>query len=223
MPKQLNNGRITQALQSAFGFKGRYIPLLDEVIVPVYAISDPVPAEPQSTFGRRIFAPAVGANFSTTKFTNPLGSGVLALVTSVSAASFVSAPGPSVDVIGVTLIISDDSPLGSSDGLSAIARDTRVSSGSSKVVFSFSSTSLDVNTLSAMATLLLVTDLETAQVVGGTGQAQDRLPPLVIRPGRGFQLITSGSEANDAGGAPLLMNVAWTEVPEGGPATPRGI
>jgi len=44
MPKQLNNGQITQALQRAFGFKGRYIPMLDEVIVPVYVIADPSPA-----------------------------------------------------------------------------------------------------------------------------------------------------------------------------------
>jgi len=45
MPKQLNNGQITQALQRAFGFKGRYIPMLDEVIVPVYNIADPSPAQ----------------------------------------------------------------------------------------------------------------------------------------------------------------------------------
>jgi len=45
MPKQLNAGRVTATLQRAFGFKGRYTPMLDEVIVPVYVIADPAPAE----------------------------------------------------------------------------------------------------------------------------------------------------------------------------------
>jgi len=44
MPKELNNGKVTESLQRAFGFKGRYIPMLDEVIVPVYVIADPSPA-----------------------------------------------------------------------------------------------------------------------------------------------------------------------------------
>jgi len=44
MPLPIQVGSVTQALQRAFGFKGRYTPLLDEVIVPVYVIADPSPA-----------------------------------------------------------------------------------------------------------------------------------------------------------------------------------
>lgn len=218
MPKQLNNGRITQALQAAFGFKGRYIPMLDEVIVPVYAISDPVPSEPQASFARRMIATEAPAAFTSIKFTNPETSGVLAMITQVSAATFVDTPTPT-EVVGLTAIISDSTELNNDDGLSAVARDTRVSSGSAKCNMTFTQTSLNVNTLSALATILLLTDQRVAQVVGGLGESVERIPPLVIRPGRGVQLVLSGSAGQDI---PLLANFSWTEVPTGGPATPRG-
>jgi len=218
VPKQLNNGRITSALQAAFGFKGRYVPMLDEVIVPVYQISDPVPSEPQASFGRRLIATGAAAAFTAIKFTNPVNSGVLAMVTSASAGVAPESPGPG-NAVGLSLIITDSVPLGSTDGLSAVARDTRVSSGSSKMGMSFTQTGLDVNTISAIITIFLITDSVLAQVVGGSGADQPRLPPLVIRPGRGFEVILHGASAQDL---PLLLNVAWAEVPLGGPATPRG-
>jgi len=90
MPKQLNNGKVTESLQRAFGFKGRYIPMLDEVIVPVYVIADPAPAaksklcaatvtvsNPDGTGGFLVYA----------QLFNPVGSGNIVSVTNVVTSS----------------------------------------------------------------------------------------------------------------------------------------
>jgi len=44
MPKAIQVGSVTAALQRAFGFKGKFTPMLDEIVVPVYVIQDPAPA-----------------------------------------------------------------------------------------------------------------------------------------------------------------------------------
>ena len=83
MPKQLNNGQVTQALQRAFGFKGRYTPMLDEVIVPVYNIQDPSPAT-VTLLCAGIVATPVGLGTSNFKFCqlfNPSGSGRMINIT----------------------------------------------------------------------------------------------------------------------------------------------
>ena len=83
MPKQLNNGKITEALQRAFGFKGRYIPMLDEVIVPVYNIADPSPAN-VTKLGAATTAVGGGLmpELTWTGLFNPPRSGVILNVTS---------------------------------------------------------------------------------------------------------------------------------------------
>jgi len=81
MPKQIQAGRLTQALQRAFGFKGRYVPMLDEVIVPVYVIQDPLPA----TVTRLSIGTGSGVVTANgrafVQLFNPLGSGVLVNLT----------------------------------------------------------------------------------------------------------------------------------------------
>jgi len=88
MPKQIQTGHVTQSLQRAFGFKGQFKPMLDELIVPVYVIADPTPAQVQ-----RLCAGTRGAIVPTdldrpfVQLFNPPDSGVLASVTSVIASS----------------------------------------------------------------------------------------------------------------------------------------
>jgi len=83
MPKQLNNGQVTQALQRAFGFKGRYTPMLDEVIVPVYNIQDPSPATVTLLCAGIVAVPITGAgdNLRFCQLFNPRGSGRMINVT----------------------------------------------------------------------------------------------------------------------------------------------
>jgi len=86
MPKQLNNGQITQALQRAFGFKGRYIPMLDEVIVPVYVIADPSPAA-QTKLCAATASLTIDQTNAFVQLFNPPGSGNIVNVTNVVAIS----------------------------------------------------------------------------------------------------------------------------------------
>jgi len=86
MPKQLNNGRVTQALQRAFGFKGRYIPMLDEVIVPVYVIADPSPSDAtRIVAARNDTLLSLDTEFAFVQVFNPLDSGVICMVTRATA------------------------------------------------------------------------------------------------------------------------------------------
>jgi len=88
MPLPIQIGTVTQALQRAFGFKGRYTPMLDEVIVPVYVISDPSPAAitrigaAVATVGSQ---PDPGQ--SNVSLFNPPGSGSIVNVTNVVSQS----------------------------------------------------------------------------------------------------------------------------------------
>ena len=85
MPKQLNNGQVSLSLQKAFNFKGRYQPMLDEVIVPVYQIEDPVPSLVQNTYAGSIqIAEGAVGDFARIRLTNPAGSGIVLTVTGAS-------------------------------------------------------------------------------------------------------------------------------------------
>jgi len=120
MPKQLNNGKVTAALQRAFGFKGRYIPMLDEVIVPVYQIADPAPAEPakfcagQNSTVSPISDPA--EDVPQVGLLNPKGSGVLCIVSIASLTLLIddSVPTPQqfAGVLAIQTKISEPNSLG---------------------------------------------------------------------------------------------------------------
>jgi len=79
MPKNLNNAKITQRLVEAFQLKGRYIPMLDEVIVPTYVIEDPAPAHPNRLAAG--FVRIDGVEDPSLALVNPAGSGVMIVVT----------------------------------------------------------------------------------------------------------------------------------------------
>jgi len=84
MPLPIQVGSVTQALQRAFGFKGRYTPMLDEVIVPVYVVQDPAPAVVTRIAAGTVTVPEPGdGEFVHVSLWNPPTSGVLAVVNSV--------------------------------------------------------------------------------------------------------------------------------------------
>jgi len=80
MPLPIQIGAVTQALQRAFGFKGRYTPLLDEIIVPVYVIADPSPAAVVRTAGGHGETLSL-INEQYIQLFNPVGSGTIVNVT----------------------------------------------------------------------------------------------------------------------------------------------
>jgi len=84
MPLPIQIGSVTQALQRAFGFKGRYTPMLDEIIVPVYVIADPSPAQVTRLVAGFQSVSTIGGGVNAfIQVRNPPGSGVILNVTNV--------------------------------------------------------------------------------------------------------------------------------------------
>jgi len=220
MPKQLNNGRVTAALQRAFDFKGRYIPMLDEVIVPVYAIEDPTPAAPQLTYASVVVVPGgpgVG-DFAFAKIKNLEKSGGDFVLTEATVGSFVDdAVGPPTNnVIAVEVRIALS--LGSTFPTihPSVARDSRNNIPSKSEISSGSATAV-ADGLGALAFPLVITDQVSAQIVS-SGISPDRQPAVVLKPGTALSFLAAGKNAEGTAGtpgAPMLISLNWFERPIG--------
>jgi len=217
MPKQLNNGRVTSALQAAFGFKGRYIPMLDEVIVPVYQISDPVPAEPARTYASRMIAAPAGVpnNFATITLSNPATSGTLLVISSIGVSVNISdigiIPPDETPTMGVTAQLLESAGIGPQIA-EAVARDKRNSLPSVGTV-SASTTGSVADLLSGVIASMIVSSTELTETVVGGGGTQPRQPPTVLTPGTSMRLVQSGTalnqEVEDFG---FTASIAWQEI-----------
>jgi len=85
MPKRINTAQFTQALQRAFGFKGRYIPMLDELITPVYVLQDPAPSyATKIASGASTALEVLTGDFVHNSLANPPGSGIIVVLTGLS-------------------------------------------------------------------------------------------------------------------------------------------
>jgi len=200
LPKQLNNGAITAALQRAFGFKGRYIPMLDEVIVPVYIIADPSPAQQTRLCVMQSEASqdATTSIFPAVQLFNPVGSGVLCNVTNVITIANIKTD------INVSYT---DTP---SPALVAPSefRDRRFSGNPACQV-----------RRDQVATGLLGTLVTTFQVDGTLTQqgsweadtSDPRQPLTVLGPGQGVLVQTATAPAVDDDG--IRVSFQWLEIP----------
>jgi len=213
MPKQLNNGRITLALQKVFGFKGRYIPMLDEVIVPVYQIEDPMPSQPFATgLGTQELPEAQGAagTVNQINFTNPKGSGVNIILTHVSVGSFQKGVGPG----GLTvqaIFVRTGGILSGAQTFGKIFRDRRIS-GTPKALITADGAAAPFGDSSVFAMLIIKTD-EVSANLEGSQQVSPRQPLLMIDPSGGFAVQLRGDDAEAPNGAELLVNFSWLEIP----------
>jgi len=196
VPKPIQVGSVTQALQRAFGFKGRYTPLLDEVIVPVYVIADPSPAQ----VTRLCVGSAAGtdnaSNLPFVQLFNPPGSGVLVNLTDAVAIADIKTR------IIVNLL---DDP-GDQLALSFF-RDTRNRG--------FPTAELRTDNLSAVNLGNIIAILEVdgalAQTASWASNAGDpRQPLMVLKPGRGVSFQT---ELPLASAEEIRVNLRWLEVP----------
>jgi len=196
VPKQLNSGRITAALQRAFGFKGRYIPMLDEVIVPVYILADPSPADVT-----RLCAGTIGqiqnlpSNFPLVQLFNPLGSGVICNVTSVVAQCDVKEE--------VRIAVNSDQ--GTTAG-QAFFRDTRNLGRPGCQIRGAGDNSSFVGNLLAVVQV----DGSLAQDASWATASNDPRQPLtVLAPGDGLILQIPELQAD----ALIVGNFQWLEIP----------
>jgi len=197
MPKRIQIGAVTQALQRAFGFKGRYTPMLDEVVVPVYVIADPAPAAETRICSGTVFAPGPSTTGKTTvQILNPPGSGIIVNVTSVVALSTVKAS---------VIVVYSQNPL--ADPISDFFfRDRRIKGDPAARL----SRDNDGAIFGSNITAVIQLDGNLAQTGTWEAATQDPRQPLcVLPPGQALNLQVSGGTVNDD----IRGNFKWLEIP----------
>jgi len=214
MPKQLNNGKITEALQRAFGFKGRYIPMLDEVVVPVYQIADPIPADPAPTYASSILVAKNGLESVRIRFRNNIGSGITVQITSLSIGIFEELPGAKPVLRPVIFI---EEPGTNATDFSTVAvlqnRDTRETLPSRISLTGQTFVPGVDRTIGVIARTIVNPDSTLAEVVSAPGQ-ETRQPLVVLEEGFSVGIRNEGSAAIDL---PFLANFSWLELPTDNP------
>jgi len=226
MPKMLNNGQITRTLQRAFGFKGRYNPMLDEVIVPVYPITDPAPAAPPRLCAGQIRQGA-GTGAASVSFFNTEKSGVLCSIQSVNFGITEntntvtpSQPLASIRYAGVFL---NKAPTQSRKGYFRDLRQTPGFVGETVDVLNFLNRPAGFFGSAGDVTSGVGGDGEFIMILSkgepgllelvGAGATLPRSPLMNVPPGSGFEIVPA-DPTNVA--LPLIaigMNVLWLEVP----------
>lgn len=83
MPKQINTPTFGSQLVRLFNLKGRFTPVLDEVIVPVVVVGTSSPAQ-ERHFGGTAELGSTGATIKYHNLSNPAGSNVLLKLISVA-------------------------------------------------------------------------------------------------------------------------------------------
>jgi len=201
MPLPIQIGTVTQALQRAFGFKGRYTPMLDEVIVPVYVISDPSPAQVTRIAAGTQRVTNVGqptADLGFLQLFNPVGSGV-ALV--VSAAVLTS------DVKQAIIVSFFDGPATTDTGDIAF-RDRRNRGKPSGRIRSDNTTGGTAFLGEAVA--VLDVDGAFSQSAAWAVESTDPRQPLaVLDEGKG---LAFQSQDTTLEGSSIRANIMWLEV-----------
>jgi len=206
MPKQLNNGAITLALQRAFGFKGRYIPMLDEVIVPVYVIADPSPSLPTRLCAATDDQAGDGTNLQFIQLFNPVGSGVVVNVTNVSAISEVKEQ----------LLIAFYDGDASIQGADIHFRDRRISGNPTTIVRT------DIGGLAPVGERVAVLEVDgaLAQTAAWDTQASDPRQPLaVLTAGQGLIVQPRGVVPSSI----ITVNFRFLEIPQTEVSPPGGL
>jgi len=87
VPKQINTHLPGSALVRKFGLKGRFQPVLDEVIVPVISVGQTQQTERRLATGGQICSASGAGNQNIVYFGNPVNSGITARISAWWASS----------------------------------------------------------------------------------------------------------------------------------------
>jgi len=206
VPKAINNGNVTNSLLKAFNFKGRYTPMLDDVIVPVYQIADPVPAAPGNTFGGSIFADVVPLlEAPIFRLRNPPNSGVLMSVSQASTGYGETPVGQTKANLVVVEVQQNPGILAGASGV-PIARDTRNNVQSRASLTSTTAVPAPA-TATSLVKFAVKTDGVILELVMGSAIGA-RQPLVVLEPNTALDIRFTIAEALGA-----IANFSWLEVP----------
>lgn len=191
MPKQINSAAVGQRLVQLFSLKGRFQPVLDEVIVPVVSV-DPEGVERKPAAGKFFQAAGGAGTYVFGYLLNPSSSGIIVRVTRIVVPNSLT-----VDVLMPGL---GQSILPLISGGASNATTERWSEGgipgipTAQVLYGTSTTATS----------------GSAQMALSQGSAQQQIPfpvPIVLKPGDIVQITTEA--ANTAMGG----SFEWTEEP----------
>jgi len=206
MPKQINAGKLTQALQRAFGFKGRYVPMLDEVVVPVYVIEDPAPAAvTRLCAGSRSFSPLAVGDLPYVQLRNPPKSGVILNVTNVVVLALIA--GKQNVEIRITEVEAPEL------GNNQFFRDLR-NSGPGLARKPTAQIRRDTAPGGVVGDLLAIVQIDGAlsQTSSWESQSGDPRQPLAVLP-PGTAILTQTSDILTPQSDVFVTNFRWLEIP----------
>jgi len=211
MPKQLNNGQVTAALQRAFGFKGKYIPMLDEVIVPVYNIQDPAPAVVTRLCAGVVFVSTENAGFALGQLFNPVGSGNMI---QISHATVISV----FEKLTLSVRFSDQEFTSATDPAFRDRRNTGLLPvgvtvpDKTKPVGRLNVSALEGGTRGVGVAVLQVDGALSQTAAWETSESDPRQPLAILGPGQGaiVQLVVTSTGITNEG---YFVNWRWLEIP----------
>jgi len=220
VPKSIQIGSVTQALQRAFGFKGRYTPMLDEVIVPVWVVQDPAPAvKTRLAMGvsdRASLGAGTTPDHVHSFLWNPPESGVMAVVNSVRLQLSLGDDKAIIDAFEMIgkIVVTDTRPSGTP--VPGVFRDTRLSG----------TPSLELLTLvdqvppatPHIAEFLFIGGLVGAPAQDLFVQSSDPRQPLVMLAPGAYLETANFNPTDDSQTGPVALlrvrtNWQWLEVP----------
>jgi len=222
MPKQIQTGKVSEALQRAFGFKGKYSVMLDEVVVPVYQIADPVPADPQRICFGHVKVPSLPSTVTDSPawaMHNPGGSGILVVISGVSVNAINEAAAPAAPSIPVQFRIIPDGEM-TNDG-NKFFRDQRLvgdqqgPQGAPKPIATLTFLTLGLGFWAPEQSFAVVpvrVDETLIEMVSASGIAP-RQPLLILTEGRTLQCqLGKAFDPTDTNNVGLVGNLSWFEV-----------
>jgi len=216
MPLPIQVGSVTQALQRAFGFKGRYTPMLDEVIVPVWIVQDPAPAVVTRLAS---CSPHIAQSSSVTFLHlilwNPPASGVLGVVNAVNiqvygdGGVFLLKP----HEINVHLTVTDVPPSPSGVFFPGVFRDARFG-GVPAALTGIADRDALANTSPLIATFQWQVGPGGGREQSVKGESTDPRQPLAVLTPGSFLEVTNELIGVDTDNEPEIRVIyQWLEVP----------
>jgi len=214
MPKRIQNPKITEALQKAFGFKGRYTPQLDELVVPTYIIQDPAPsyATRQASISISRITDGILANqLLHVVLQNPVGSGVVGLVTQMSLQFLIQDVGPVSTGDTVFVGVHLGTFVGGAPQIAGF-RDTR--EPGDPLLVGIVERDLIAQVAPFIFRAAIPAGVETATSVLQGFAADPRQSISVLIPGSYLEVSTAVGPDNPLDIEVLLANFHWLEIPE---------